>query len=386
MSQESDGSESEPDHEVQYNERLGNQECLSLHAGPSLRLVTETRSGSDPNSVTNGAQLRGSEESPREQWGSQQPREQNIEKHEFGEVGDQKSRSLEDSREKQQSPVLSKSPPVQEWEETILRSQEQRRRAREVLAKNADWRQRRESVLSPRLFSETAPAAATSLDHSWLMGDRGKLDQHPEESGDRGVSMEAVPGQAGARTRVRVEASGDRNLDKPDSRSREDRREVGPVDSDESDVGDVCTDRFSKTQRRSSGYETEWDQDARRRQDLIQETRRVSFLIDPLRIAEQEERIDRVDALVQKQQEWTKQTLQRLERKFESQLQEARDESRRQQELIVQETHESQSLLLREIQAQSQNSEKQFSELAASIQQTQEQHDYYMQLTGKQFS
>ena len=88
MSQESDGSESEPDHEVQYNERLGNQECLSLHAGPSLRLVTETRSGSNPNSVTNGAQLRGNEK----------PREQNIEKHEFGEIGDQ-SQSPERSRE-----------------------------------------------------------------------------------------------------------------------------------------------------------------------------------------------------------------------------------------------------------------------------------------------
>ena len=52
MSQESDGSEPEPDRKLENDERPEEPEHLSLRTGPSLRLVTETWSGSDPNSVT----------------------------------------------------------------------------------------------------------------------------------------------------------------------------------------------------------------------------------------------------------------------------------------------------------------------------------------------
>ena len=140
----------------------------------------------------------------------------------------------------------------------------------DALLKNVSRRRRRESALPSRFDSETDPVATYSSEYEVSRGNRGFFDPYSRESGDRGVSMEAVPGEAGARARVWAGASGDRNPDKPGSRSRDGRREMGPRDSYESEyVGNVCTDRVSKPQRRSSGYETDWDQDARRRQDSI---------------------------------------------------------------------------------------------------------------------
>ena len=122
------------------DERPEEPEHLSLRTGPSLRLVTETRSGSDPNSVTNGAQLRGSDESPREQGGSTESREQNVENHKFGEIGDSESRSPGDSREKQQSPTLLKSPVLQTLESCMRLSQEQNQNMQDALLKNVSRR------------------------------------------------------------------------------------------------------------------------------------------------------------------------------------------------------------------------------------------------------
>jgi hypothetical protein len=189
-------------------------------------------------------------------------------------------------------------------------SQEQNQKMQEALLQNIYRRRRRESVLPSRFDSETDPVATVSSEYKVPKGNRGMFDPYSQGSGDRGVSMEAVPGEAGAHARVRAGASGDRNLDKPDPRSRDGQREIGPRDSYESEyVGDVCTGRFSKPQRRSSGYETDLDQEARRRQDTIQETQRVSFLIDPLKMADNEERLEQVSTQVQKQQEWTQETL-----------------------------------------------------------------------------
>jgi hypothetical protein len=76
----------------------------------------------------------------------------------------------------------------------------------------------------------------------------------------------------------------------------------------------------------------------------------------------------------------------KLEQNFENRLKDARDESRRQQELTALEAQKSQSLLLQALQHQKQSSEKRFSEIngqfhrmGAAIQQTQEQQAKCMQ-------